>query len=132
MESLDIKSNSIDRERNPEPFMGIVNLGEVEHLSEDEVHESAASIKNPNQSDSRRLFQVFRPEIIWDPAVPYSEQPNRLEQLGPTPLQFPDHFFEVQGGISLVYWMDAKSNGCLCTINRVDELKRTFQFQPFS
>ena len=131
MESLDLESK-FEMEPNPVSFLGIVNLEEADHCSDDDVHENAASIVNPNKDDTRRLFQVYKPEFSWNPAIPYSEQPNRLEEGGPKPLQFPDHFFEVEGGISLIYGMDDKSCGCLCSITSVDEVKSTFSFQAYS
>ena len=131
MESLDLESK-LDMEPSPEPFLGMLNIEEADNDSDNDVHENAASVLNPNKNDPRRLFQEFKPEFTWDPDVPYSEQPNRLEQGGPRPLDFPGHFLEVEGGISLIYWMDDKSCGCLCTVSGVDEENRTFNFQAFS
>lgn len=132
MESLDLESDLDQHVVNPEQFLGMVNIDEPEEFPDDPENEGAASIENPNKDDNRRLFQVYKIQFDWDTSIPYSLQPNRLEQEGPIPLKFPDHFLEVEGGVSLIYWQEDKSNGCLATIKDVDEKEETFTFQVHS
>lgn len=137
MDRLDLESDLDQRDSKPKPFLGIVHVDDIDECSDDSVNEAgvneaAASIQNPNKDDTRRLFQIYRMQFEWDSNIPYSEQPNRLEQEGPIPLLFPDHFLGVQGGISLIYWEEDKSNPCLATIKDVEEEDETFTFHIFS
>ena len=81
---------------NLDPFVDLINL---ENKNDDSIYdgsvEKAASTLNPNKDDDRRLFQVRSTSFMWDSSIPYSEQPNRLVNHGPTPLLFPDHFLQV-------------------------------------
>ena len=63
--------------------------------------------------------------------TPYEQIPNRLEHEGPVPLLFPDHFYEVEGGVVVIYWEDNRSVGCTCTIKDVDEVDMSFKYQVF-
>ena len=116
-----------------ELFHGIINIDDEDLPSEgDEKFENAAATKNPNLNDDRRLFQVFRPNFYQDTKTQYSELANRLETEGPKPLDFPGNFYDVQGGICLIYWEEDRSKGCLCSIIDVNELDNTFTFNVFS
>ena len=132
MESLDKEFDLDQPAGDPEPFLGMLYIDDTDEASDDTVNEADASIKNTNKDDTRRLFQIYRMQFEWDSNIPYSEQPNRLEQEGPIPLLFPDHFLGVQGGISLIYWEEDKSNPCLATIKDVEEKDETFTFHIFS
>ena len=132
MESFDEDFDLHQPAGDPVPFSGMLHIDDMDESSDDIVNEAAASIKNPNKDDPRRLFQIYKMDFEWDSNIPYSEQPNRLEEEGPTELKFPEHFLEVEGGISLIYWNDDKSNGCLASIKDVDEKEETFTFQIFS
>ena len=50
-----------------------------------------------------------------------------LSQNGPLPLLYPDNFYQVEGGVILIYWEAERSVGCIGTIIEVDEIKETFQ-----
>ena len=91
-------------EQKSDLFLGIQSLEEVEEVNDDlAVLDHSACILNPNTNDDRRLFQVFKPQFTWDPSIQYEDQPNRLETEGPTTLIYPDHFYEVEDGVSLIY-----------------------------
>ena len=88
----------------PDDFLRMLHLSEADLPGdEDWKIDNSASIKNPNKNDPRRLFQIYQPHFFWDPNIDYDDQPNRLNESGPMPLLFPDHFLEVQGGISAIY-----------------------------
>ena len=55
-----------------------------------------------------------------------------MESEGPKALDFPGNFYDVQGGISVIYWEEDRSKGCLCSIIDVDEMDKTFTFVVFS
>ena len=94
----------LQEEKKSDLFLGIQNLEEVEEVNDDlAVLDPSAWILNPNKNDDRRLFQIFKPDFSWDPSISYQDQPNRLEADGPTSLIYPDHFYEVEGGVSLIY-----------------------------
>ena len=111
----------------PRPFFELVDIFEVEDLRVDSKADPAVATINPNYNDNRRLFQNRLCEFSWDPEIPYEKQPNMLAQHGPEPLQFPDHFYEVEGGVVLIYWEAERSVGCVGTIISVDEVKGTFR-----
>ena len=116
-----------------DPFVELINLEskEVDEFSYDGSVEKAASTLNPNKDDNRRLFQVRSTNLTWDSSIPYEEQPNRLQENGPIPLIFPDHFLEVQGGIVVIYWEKDRSLGCIASISAVDEIRSTFTYRVF-
>ena len=130
MESFD--ESNVD-ELSDEQSICILNLEKSEELKDEAgLYDNSASIKNPNKDDSRRLFQVHKMDLVWDPTKPYDQLPDRLEQDGPVPLDFPAHFYDVEGGISVIYWDEDRSTGCLCSILGVNEVDRTFKFQALS
>ena len=57
---------------------------EHELLQEDE---NAASVKNPNVSDNRRLYQERTFHVDWDLSISPEEQPDLLALEGPVELQ---------------------------------------------
>ena len=93
--------------------------------------DSAASTVNPNYRDDRKLFQRRRTDFSWDHDMPYDQQPNMLQEYGPVPLEFPGHFYEVEGGIVIIYWEAERSIGCIGSIVYVDEVKSTFTFRVY-
>ena len=91
---MDEKVDDIVEESQP-----FVDLIGVEYENDEKLVErvdSAASIINPNYSDDRKLFHRRRTDFSWDPVLPYDQQPNMLQKYGPVPLEFPDHFYEVE------------------------------------
>ena len=90
------------KEPLPEPFIGVANLEDIGEDSSADEKNNVACTKNPNVNDDRRLFQVKKRSFSWNPSIPYDSQPNRLEEDGPVPLIFPDHFLEVQGGVVII------------------------------
>ena len=56
----------LQEEIKQEPFLGIIHFEEEEDalFEEKDKFENAASIKNPNMNDDRRLFQVYRPDFF--------------------------------------------------------------------
>ena len=66
------------------------------------------------------------------PGIQYDSQPDLLERYGPTALIFPDHFYEVQGGVVVIYFQKNRSVGCTCTIIDVDEKHEEFSFRPYA
>lgn len=55
-----------------------------------------------------------------------------MREEGPQILTYPDHFFDVEGGISLIYWEEDRSSPCLASILEVEEKDETFTFRVFS
>ena len=122
-----------DTDEKPEEFLGIMNIENVEVSDDNDCEiDYSASTKNPNKDDPRRLFQVYNPVIVQDSDIPYAQQEDRLASHGPVPLQFPDNFYDVQGGISVIYWESDRSTACLCTIDKIFEERQTFTFQCFN
>ena len=88
----------------PQPFLGAVNIEDAEEIyEEDGISEVGAAVANPNKNDTRKLFQERTVAFDWNVRLPYEDQPNRLESEGPTPLLFPDHFYQTEGGIVIIY-----------------------------
>ena len=58
------------------------------------------NVRNPNRNDPRRLFQVYKPDFMWSPSIPYDQVPNLLSEKSPKPLIFPAGVLE--GGRPLV------------------------------
>ena len=126
---MDEKVDDIVEESQP-----FVDLIGVEYENDEKLVErvdSAASIINPNYSDDRKLFHRRRTDFSWDPVLPYDQQPNMLQKYGPVPLEFPGHFYEVEGGIVIIYWEAERSVGCIGSIVYVDEVKSTFTFRVY-
>ena len=119
----------MDEEEAPQ-FDGLIRV-DAEGDSDVEVIDTSASVKNPNTDDPRRLFQVRSRSFHWDPETLYKDLPNRLESEGPTELLFPDHFYEVQGGIVLLYFEKDRSVPCIGCIKCVDEVKCVFTYLVF-
>ena len=113
------------------PFLDLVNIFDVEDPGVDAKADPAAATINPNYNDNRRLFQKRLSEFSWNPEIPYEKQPNVLAQHGPQPLQFPDHFYEVEGGVVIIYWEAERSVGCIGTIIGVDEVNKTFRYRVY-
>ena len=90
-------------EEEPVQFDGLVQV-DIEGDDAKNNIDASASIKNPNKDDPRRLFQVRSRPFHWNPETLYNDLPNRLALAGPTELLFPDHFYEVEGGIVLIYF----------------------------
>ena len=53
-----------------------------------------------------------------------------LEKYGTVPLEFPGHYYEVEGGIVIIYWEAERSVGCIGTILYV-EVKNSFTFRVY-
>ena len=119
-------------EEEPGQFLGIINMESEEVAGNDEINDLSEDTKNPNKDDPRRLFQVYKPVSLWDCNIPYSEQSNLLENNGPVPLLFPDHFYDVEGGISVIIWEKDRSTSCLCCILSIDEEAEKFVYQCFN
>ena len=115
----------------PRPFVELIDILEVENQEEDAKADSADATINPNYNDNRRLFQRRLADFSWNPDLPYDKQLNMLSQHGPVALEFPDHFYEVEGGVVLIYWESDRSVGCIGTIIEVDEIKETFKYRVY-
>ena len=121
-----------DRELSPEPIVGLDDLAEDMNIEgEEDKADNSASVQNPNKDDDRRLFQVYNSKFMQDPDIEYRDLPNRLQEHGPIPLLFPDHFWEVLGGVVVIYWEKDRSTPCICSIVNVVEEKEDFEFQLF-
>ena len=117
-------------EEEPVQFDGLVQV-DIEGDNAKNNIDASASIKNPNKDDPRRLFQVRSRPFHWNPETLYKDLPNRLALEGPTELLFPDHFYEVEGGIVLIYFEKDRSTPCIGSITSVDEEKHVFTYQVF-
>ena len=117
--------------QEPRPFADVIDILEVESPEVDAKPDPAEATINPNYNDNRRLFQRRMAEFSWNTELPYDKQPNMLSQYGPVPLEFPDHFYEVEGGVVLIYWEADRSVGCIGTIVGVDEVKETFRYRVY-
>ena len=113
-----------------DPFTDFINLENFD-IDDEENEEKAVSTMNPNEKDDRRLFQVHTADLSWNPQIPYDQQPNRLEQNGPIPLLFPDHFLEMEGGVVVIYWQKERSIASICCIISVDESNSTFTYRAY-
>ena len=116
-----------EENEEPRPFTDLIDILEVENQEEDAKADSADATINPNYNDNRRLFQRRLADFSWNQELPYDKEPNMFYQHGPVPLLFPDHFYEVKGGVILIYWEAERSVGCIGTIIEVDGIKETFQ-----
>ena len=68
----------------------------------------------------------------WDCSLGYSEQPIQLEERGPIELDYPGHFYQVEGGIVVICFEKDRSTSCLCSIIEVMPDTRSFKFQVFN
>ena len=71
----------------PQPFLGVLNIESIDTDDDEEKQDPAASTKNPNYKDNRRLFQEKRHNLDWDCSIPLEQQPNLVDLYGPEPLQ---------------------------------------------
>ena len=116
----------------PEPFLGVVSLPDTEVIyKKDGSCESAAIVSNPNKEDDRKLFQARITEFEWDVSLPYEMQPNRLREECPSELLFPDHFYQCEGGVVIIYWEKDRDCACIGTIVSVKEVERKFLFRSY-
>ena len=116
------------------PFVDIVSIEDLDEEGETCVAAPAERFvdpKNPNVNDSRRLFQERILHFEWDEKIPYIEQPNLLEHHGPVPLKYPDHFYQVEGGVVLIYFETDRNIACIAEIKNVCEEENTFTFRPY-
>ena len=94
--------------------------------------EKGASIKNPNINDDRRMFQNRVFHVHWDISIPREDQPNLLETCGPVELDWPGHWYEVEGSVIYLIFQKDRDVGILGTIREVNEEAGTFIFRIFS
>ena len=104
-----------------DPLDGVLRLDLDNRSNAESVLKNpfGAATINPNKDDDRRLFQECRTTFSWDSKLPYSQQPNPIDQ--PTPLLFPDHFLQVEGWVVVIYWEKERSVPCTCSHLSVDE-----------
>ena len=117
-----------------ETFIELIDVDEDIAQDEkltDNSADNSASVSNPNKDDDRRLFQIRNVDFSWDPTIPYEQQPNRIDRDGPTALLFPDHFYEVMGGVVIIYFQKSRSTACICSIRQVEEETGTFIFRVY-
>ena len=116
----------------PRPFVGLLDREDIDSDENEEKPDPAASIINPNVNDDRRLFQEHRVYgKDWDCNIPLDQQPNLLELYGPEPLKWPDHWYQVEGGISLIYWEKDRQTPSISSIMFVNEEKGSFVCRVF-
>ena len=123
---------------NPLPFDGLINIENQDEVPDHDLGgEKCDQAQNPNLHDNRRLFQVKPKDLTWKTEngngdrIPYESQPRLLDIHKPVPLLYPDHFYEVEGGISLVYFERDRSTACICSIISVHEAKLSFMYRVF-
>ena len=63
--------------------------------------------------------------------IPYKSQPRLLDIHKPVPFVYPDQFYEVEGGVSLIYFEKERSTACICSVINVDEDKLSFTYRVF-
>ena len=54
----------------PQQFLKLNALEEASS-SDTEEKDKFAYVKNPNRNDPRRLFQVYKPDFMLSPSIPY-------------------------------------------------------------
>ena len=123
--SLFLKMDSSDGE-DPIPFIDISNVEDNKNVDSSDV------IADPNMNQNTRYFQKRIILKDWDYRIPLNDQPRRLNESGPVELDFPGHFFEVEGGVCVISFEKDRSTKCLCTITQINEIERTFRFQVFN
>lgn len=111
---------------DPVPFIDISNVEDNKDVDFSDV------IADPNKDHNTRYFQKRIILKDWDYRIPLNDQPHRLNESGPVELDFPGHFFEVEGGVCVISFEKDRSSRCLCTITEVNEIDRTFHFQVFN
>ena len=123
---------------NPVPLDGLLNIENQDEVPDHQaVGEKCDQVKNPNLNDNRRFFQVKPKDMTWQTKdedgvrIPYESQPRLLDIHKPVPLLYPDHFYEVEGGVSLIYFEKDRSTACICSVINVDEDKLSFTYRVF-
>ena len=115
-----------------QPFASMIVADEPEEHDQTGCKEdSAAASINPNADDNRRLYQKRVINFAWDPTKEISSQPNRLMDEGPVNLQFPEHFYECEGSVVLLYFEKDRSTACIGSILKVNEEADSFIFRPY-
>ena len=115
-----------------QPFASMIVADEPEEHDQTGCKEdSAAAINNPNANDNRRLYQKRVINFAWDPSKENSSQPNRLVEEGPVNLEFPEHFYECEGSVVLLYLEKDRSTACIGSILNVNEEAGSFLFRPY-
>ena len=115
-----------------QPFAGMIVADEPEEHDQTGCKEdSAAAINNPNANDNRRLYQRRVGNFAWDPSKEISSQPNRLVDEGPVKLEFPEHFYECEGSVVLLYLEKDRSTACIGSILKVNEEAGSFLYRPY-
>ena len=99
---------------------------------QEEHFDASANVINPNRNQNKRYFQERKILGDWDFSIPLSQQPNRLQENGPVELGFPAHFYQVEGGVSVISFGKDRASSCLCSIITVDPENETFTFQAFN
>ena len=126
------------KEECPVNYSGLMSIENQDQVMDHQAeNEPSAQVKNPNKDDDRRLFQV-KPTIgDWNPKdqnnvkVTMEDLPQLLEIWKPVPLEWPDHFYQVEGGICLIYFEKDRSTACICSVISVQEVERKFLFRVF-
>ena len=72
------------------------------------------------------MFQARTTKFEWDVSLPYETQTNRLREEGPSELLFPDHFYQCEGGVVIIYWEKDRDCACIGTIVSVQEVEMIF------
>ena len=115
-----------------QPFAGMIVADAPEEPDQIGCKEdSAAAVNNPNANDNRRLYQKRVINFVWDPSKESPSQSNRLEDEGPVSLQFPEHFYECEGSVVLLYFEKDRSTACIGSILNVNEEAGYFLFRPY-
>ena len=116
-----------------EPFADADIIGSGDEIQEILVEEEkGASIKNPNINDDRRLFQNRVFHMNLDTSIPPEDQPNLLEAYGPVELDWPGHWYEVEGSVIYLIFQKDRDVGVLGTVREINEEAGTFTFRIFS
>ena len=116
----------------PEPFVNLLNHENIDFDEKEDNIDPTASIINANINDDRRLFQENRLHVLdWDCNIPLEQQPNLSDLYGPKPLKKPDHWYQAEGGISLIYWEENRKVVSICSIVFVNEEDSSFVFRVY-
>ena len=114
------------------PLFDLSDHEDAESDFQGRYFDASANVINPNKDQNKRYFQERIILGDWDFSIPYSQQPNRLKESGPVKLDFPGHFYQVQGGISVIFFEKDRSSSCLCSIIDLDPENETFRFMAFN
>ena len=114
------------------PLTELSDHEDAESDIQDEYFDASATVINPNSNRNNRYFQERKILFDWDFSIPYSQQPNCLQENGPVELEFPGHFYQVEGGVSVICFEKDRSSSCLCPIVEVDPENESFMFQAFN